>query len=279
LQVKTPTRSSPQPLTNNEHSRTDQEVVRQTPGISSSADSPSLSSSAQRSSPTLTNPQSEVKTPLTSSTQEPPILSPVRSDLQSPEIHAAGQEAFAVEASSSTPVVYVTPCKETVQQPAPPNANGQHVVNRSDSSRTSSSNEIIEWHEGDEYDPDEYEVVEIEVTDSEAESDEPEDLESPCNLSNNCQDRTISEQDNSPSVKDSRKAAMKSLEKLHIFDDYERLLGAQDQESPSPKLVHRLSPIESASPSPSPMSPASPRPVRDDDSWIAGKPFYKLGAK
>uniref|UniRef100_H2ZBW0 WH2 domain-containing protein n=1 Tax=Ciona savignyi TaxID=51511 RepID=H2ZBW0_CIOSA len=117
-------------------------------------------------------------------------------------------------------------------------------------SSNTSSVDVIEWKDGESYDSDEYEVVEIEVSESEDEEEGEEE--------------SLSSDENEEKGK--KTDPVSALDNLGIFSNYEKMISSPKSAAKPGKLN-----IEEAQETPSlSLSPGTPRPVRDDDSWIAG---------
>ncbi|XP_078494408.1 uncharacterized protein LOC100179338 isoform X2 [Ciona intestinalis] len=163
---------------------------------------------------------------------------------------SASEEAAAYTHSPVPPEV---PVMDTLNLPR--NDDADEVM-----SSNTSSIDVIEWKDGESYDSDEYEVVEIEVSDSEEEDDDDEEEE-----------EQISEKVKKPDP-------VKALDNLGIFSAYETMIAAPKNNSGADK-PGKLN-IREAQKSPTvTLSPGTPRPVREDESWIGGPSYSKAGSK
>ena len=158
---------------------------------------------------------------------------------------------------------------------------------------------LIPWQDGEDYDSDEYEVVEIEVTESEGSEAEQRKYDSPPTIQAPLYDRyTPSENPSNrfdtPSLltsSDELKALSppSSSQRTYLKEDPSIALNRLQisDQHPSRDFHQTLIPrtkkrnFSPASPTSSTrsLSPATPRPVKEDDSWITGTPFHRLGAK
>ncbi|CAK8684211.1 unnamed protein product [Clavelina lepadiformis] len=234
-----------------------------------------------------------------------------------------------VDLGSSSPSIVVENVFSRPGSPTPPKHTDNEKLSASDvslnpTSSASSSDDIIEWQEGDEYDSDEYEVVEIDVTESDDDVSYEKDSDVSSKLDENIDFRQMpmipehlspdahkssvssaslssissrdvideesvtSEESNGSdlSKRHAKDEAIKGLDRLQISCKYETPthFGQSKSTDNSPasrrngkKLSAPVSPASSRS-SGSPIS-TTPRPVKDDESWIFSRPHYRLGEK
>lgn len=166
-------------------------------------------------------------------------------------------------------------------------------------SKPSDPGEVVEsWKEGDSYDSDQYEVVEIEVSESD-ESAIPSVLAESPRLEVKSQDNANSYRpqridldrlivpgypsDDSSDSSTSSPWSPRHLPRHHSHDPTQKFSKLQLEDCqflPSQNRRARQMNFTSSSLPSTPLpSPATRRKVVDDESWIARRPHYRLGAK
>ena len=148
---------------------------------------------------------------------------------------------------------------------------------------SNTSEELIPYREGDEYDSDLYDMVEVEVSGSDENSSDhyskiSEDISSrdrhnfPGNSSAPDEQSETSSGVSSWSgqARSEAKDVTKSLNELHLDDSVNSRRNPSDLKSSTLGLRSSNPPLSCASTPPS-RSPSAQRRVRDDDSWISSK--------